>query len=58
LKNCEDFGKTKNADSSGLKRLYSGKNSVPKFRGKLFEDKDLKTTKIGETGPRKQKLAP
>jgi len=28
------------------------------FRGKLFEDEDLITTKIGETGPRRQYHAP
>jgi len=39
-------------------RLYSGRNYVPKFRGKLFEDEDLKTTKIGETGPKRQYYAP
>jgi len=35
-------------------RLYLGRNSVPKFRGKLFEDEDLKTTKIEEIRPEKQ----
>jgi len=29
-----------------------GKNFVSKFRGKLFEDEDLKTTKTEEIGPR------
>jgi len=38
--------------------FYNGKNYVPKFQGKLFENEDLKTTKIGETGPRKQIHAP
>ncbi len=32
-------------------RLYIGRNSIPKFRGKLFEYEDLKTTEIGEIGP-------
>jgi hypothetical protein len=41
----------KNEDSRGLMRLYRGRNSVSKFRGKLFEDEDLKTTKIKEIGP-------
>jgi len=27
--------------------FYDGRNSVPKFRGKLVEDEDLKTTEIG-----------
>jgi len=58
LKNCQDFGKTRNEDSRGLIRLYIGKNVVPKFREKLLEDEDLKTTKIRETGPRKQYYAP
>jgi hypothetical protein len=40
----------KNEDSRGLMRLYIGRNSVSKFRGKLFEDEDLKTTKIKEIG--------
>jgi len=40
----------KNEDSRGLKRLYIGRNYVSKFRGKLFEDKNLKTTKIKEFG--------
>jgi len=39
-------------------RLYSGRNPVPKFRGKLFEDEDLKRRKIGETGPKKAHHAP
>jgi hypothetical protein len=26
---CEDFGKIKNEDSIGLRRLYSGRNYVP-----------------------------
>ena len=54
MKICEDFGKTENEDSRGLKRLYSGRNSIPKFRDKLFEDENLKRRKIEETGPRKQ----
>jgi len=58
LKICEDFEKIKNEDSRGLMRLYSGSNFVPKFRGKLFEDEDLKRRKIGETGPKKQHHAP
>jgi len=33
---------TKNEDSRGLRRLTRGRNFVPKFRGKLFEDEDLK----------------
>jgi len=49
MKNCEDFGKTKNEDSRGL--IYSGRNSILKLQGKLFEDEDLKATKIGETRP-------
>jgi len=58
LKICEDFGKTKNKDTIGLMRLYSGVNFVPKFRDKLFEDEDLKRRKIGETKPRKLCHAP
>jgi len=38
--------------------FYNGRNYVPKFRDKLFEDEDLKTTKIGETGPKEQNHAP
>jgi len=30
-----------------------GEILFPKYRGKLFEDKDLKRQKIGEIGPRK-----
>jgi len=45
----------KNEDSRGLKRLYIGRNYVSKFRGKLFEDKNLKTTKIEEIWPRSTK---
>jgi len=41
----------KNEDSRGLKRLYIGRNYVSKFRGKLFEDENLKTTKIEDFGP-------
>jgi hypothetical protein len=41
----------KNEDSRGLKRLYIGWNFVSKFRGKLFENEYLKTTKIEEMGP-------
>jgi len=58
MKICENFGKTKNEDSRGIKRLYNGRNSVPKFRGKLFEDEDLKRRKIGETRPMKQYHVP
>jgi len=58
LKNCEVFVKTKNEDSRGRRRLYSGRNSVPKFQGKLFEDEDLKTTKSAKLGPRRQCHAP
>jgi len=43
--------KTKNEDSRGLNRLYIGRNSVSEFQGKLFEDEDLKMTKIEEFGP-------
>jgi len=38
--------------------LYIGRNFVPKFRGKLFEDEDLKMMKIGETGHGKHNHAP
>ena len=48
---CEDFGKIKNEDSRSLKRLYRGRNSVPKSRGKLFRGKHLKRRKNGEFGP-------
>jgi len=48
----------KNVDSRGLVRLYRKRNSVPKFRGKLFEDEYLKRPKIRETGPRKLFHAP
>jgi len=47
---CQDFGNTKNEDSRGLRRHYKGRNSVSKFRGKLFEDENLKTMKIEEFG--------
>jgi len=40
----------KNEDSKGLKILYIGRNFVSKFRDKLFEDENLKTTKIEEFG--------
>jgi len=50
--------KTKNEDSRGLMRVTRGKNFVPKFRGKLFEDEDLKRRKIRECGPRKRWHAP
>jgi len=39
-------------------RLYIGRNFVPKFRGKLFENEGLKRRKIGETVPKKQYHAP
>ncbi|RHN51917.1 hypothetical protein MtrunA17_Chr6g0474481 [Medicago truncatula] len=55
---CEDFGKTKNEDSRGLRRLYSGRNFVPKFQGNLFEDVDLKRRKIEKTGHKKHFYAP
>jgi len=51
LKSCQEFGKTNNEDSKGLRKLYIGRYSVSKFWGKLFEDEDLKTTKIEEIGP-------
>jgi len=35
--------------------LQNGRNFVPKFRGKLFEDEDLKRQKIGEFRLRKSK---
>jgi len=38
-------------DKRGLVRLYIGRNFVSNFRGKLLEDKDLKTTEIEEIGP-------
>ena len=38
--------------------ICNRRNYVPMFWGKLFEDEDLKTTKIGETGPNKQNHAP
>jgi len=36
----------------------NGRNYVPKFRGKLFEDEDLKMTKIEETRPKRANHAP
>lgn len=48
------FGKTKNEDLTGLMRLYIGMNYVPMFWGKLFEDEDLKMTKIREIGPKNE----
>jgi len=39
---CEDFGKTKNEDPGGLRRLNSRRNFVPKFQYKSLEDKNLK----------------
>jgi len=41
----------KNEDSRGFRRLYIGRNYVSKFRGKLFEDEELKMMKIEEIGP-------
>jgi len=41
----------KNEDSRDLRRLYIGRNFVSKFRCKLFEDENLKTTMIEEIGP-------
>jgi len=41
----------KNKDSRGLRIHYLWRNFVSKFRGKLFEDENLKTTKIEEIGP-------
>jgi len=41
----------KNEDSKGLGKLYIGRNSISKFRGKLFEEENLKTTKIKEIRP-------
>jgi hypothetical protein len=34
-------------------KLTTGRNYVPKFPGKLFEDEDLKRWKIRELGPRR-----
>jgi len=31
----------KNEDSKGLGKLYIGRNSISKFRGKLFEEENL-----------------
>jgi len=39
-------------------KFYIGRNYVPKFRGKLFVDEDLKTPKIKEAGPNKGNHAP
>jgi len=39
---------TKNEDSRGLMKLTTGRDFVPKFRGKLFEDEHLKRHKIDE----------
>jgi hypothetical protein len=39
-------------------RITRGRNYVPKFRGKLFEDEDLKRHKIGKFGPMKWCHAP
>ena len=58
LKICEDFGKTKNKDSRGIRRLYSGRNSVTRSQGKLFEEKHLKRWKNRETRPGHQYHAP
>ena len=41
---CED----KNEDSKSLRRVSIRRNYVSKFQTKLFEDKNLKTTKIKE----------
>jgi len=49
-KNCKD-SRDKNKDSRGLRRLTNGRNYVPKYRGKLFEDEDLKTTQNHRLGP-------
>jgi len=51
-KNCQDFGKTNNEGSRGLTRDYIGRNWVSKFRSKLIEDEDIKTTKIEEIEPK------
>jgi len=45
---------TQNEDSIGLRRLATGRNFLPKFRGRLFEDEDHKRMKIGEFGHRKR----
>jgi len=45
-----------NEDSRGLRRLTTWRSYVPKFRGKLFEDEDLKRRKIEEFGPRKDPM--
>ena len=58
MKNCQDFGKTKNEDSWCLRRIYIGWNYVPKFRGKLFEDEDLKTTENQRLGPEERQNGP
>jgi len=55
---CEDFGKTRNEDSRGLVRLYSGRNCVSRYRGKLFGGKHLKRRKNVEFGPRTHNHAP
>ena len=43
--------KTKNEYSRGLRKITNGKNSIPKFWGKLFEDEDLKRRKSENLGP-------
>jgi len=43
--------KDKNEDSRILMRLYIRRNFVSMFRGKLFEDENLKMTKIKEFRP-------
>jgi len=58
LKICEDFGKIKKEDSKGLRRLYRGRNSVPRSRGKLFGRKHLKRQKNKEFGPGTHNHAP
>jgi len=42
LKIDEDFGKIKNEDSRGLKRLYIGRNFIPKSQDILYGSKHPK----------------
>jgi len=49
MKICEDLGKMKNDDSRGLRRVYKGRNHVPKFQDILHISKHLKRQRNKQT---------
>jgi hypothetical protein len=50
LKNCDDLGKPRMKIQEASEDLQMGGILFSKFRGKLFEDEDLKRQKIRKLG--------